>query len=88
VQKNLANILLLFMWPLSAITLSVLTVKSLYKVKNPFHVPLFLFCFNFSQSIWLAHLGDANLGGTQPPRCLGEVIHIWSSLLLLIITHH
>ena len=63
--KKHTNILFLFMWRLSAVTLSVLTVNCLYKVKNPFHVPLFLLCFNFSQSIWFAHLGD---GGTQPPH--------------------
>lgn len=89
--KKHANIPGSFMWPFSAITLSVLTVNCLYKVKNPFHVSVFLFCFNFSQSIWFAHLGDAKHDGTQPPphtHCFCEVIHIWSSLLLLIITHH
>lgn len=41
-----------------------------YKVKKPFHVSLFLFffCFNFILSIWFAHLGDAEHGGTQPPH--------------------
>ncbi len=96
-EKKHANILGSFMWPLSVITLSVATVNCLYKVKNAFHVSLFLFCFNFSRSIWFAHLGDAKHGGTQPPShththihtlCFCEVIHIWSSLLLLIITHH
>lgn len=66
--KKHANIPSSFMWPFSAITLSVLTVNCLYKVKNPFHVSLFLFCFNFSQSIWFAHLGDAKHDGTQPPQ--------------------
>lgn len=100
--KKHANIPGSFMWPLSAISLSVSTVNCLYKVKNPFHVSLFLFCFNFSQSIWFAHLGYAKRGGTPPTPSpqythiytrththrLCEVIHIWSSLLLLIITHH
>ncbi len=92
--KKHANIPASFMWPLLVITLSVATANCLYKVKNAFHVSLFLFCFNFSRSIWFAHLGDAkHVAPNTPPththtHCFCEVIHIWSSLLLLIITHH
>lgn len=36
----------------------------LTKCKIPFMFHCFLFCFNFRQSIWFAHLGDAKHGGT------------------------
>lgn len=90
-SKKNANVPASFMWPLPAITLSVPTVNCLYKVRKSLSCfSVFLFCFNFSQNIWFAHLGDAKHGDTQPPHthCSCEVIHIWSSLLLLVITHH
>lgn len=97
--KKHANIPGSFMWPLSAISLSVSTVNCLYKVKNPFHVSLFLFCFNFSQSIWFAHLGYAKRGGTPPPPPPNTHTHIhtnthtqtlWSDpyMVFIVIAHN
>lgn len=55
----------------------------------------FLLLFYSRPNIWFAHLGDAKHGGTllpvhtHTPTCrVCVVIHIWPSLLLLIITHH
>lgn len=97
--KKHANIPGSFMWPLSAISLSVSTVNCLYKVKNPFHVSLFLFCFNFSQSIWFAHLGYAKRGGTPPHPLPPTHTHIhtnthtqtlWSDpyMVFIVIAHN
>lgn len=97
--KKHANIPGSFMWPLSAISLSVSTVNCLYKVKNPFHVSLFLFCFNFSQSIWFAHLGYAKRGGTPPHHLPPTHTHIhtnthtqtlWSDpyMVFIVIAHN
>lgn len=84
--KKPANISCSFMWPLLVITLSVPTVNCLYKVRNPFHVSLFLFCFNFSQSIWFAHLGDAKRGGTQPPHTL--LLRSDPYMVFIVIAHN
>lgn len=92
--KKHANIPGSFMWPLSVITLSVPTVNCLYKVKNPFHVSLFLFVLISVRAYGLHIWEMLSMVAPNPPytphphtHCFCEVIHIWSSLLLLIITH-
>lgn len=72
-----------------------------YKVKKPFHVSLFLFFFVLI-SFWAYGLHIWEMLSMVAPsphtntcththahtHSFCEVIHIWSSLLLLIITHH
>lgn len=57
------------------------------KLKIPFMFHCFFFSFNFSQSIWFAHLGDAKHGGTQPPHTL----LLWSDpymVFIVIVYNH
>lgn len=57
------------------------------KLKIPFMFHCFFFSFNFRQSIWFAHLGDAKHGGTQPPHTL----LLWSDpymVFIVIVDNH
>lgn len=91
-KKQLAYIPTSFMWLLfgnNTIWADCLLSFLSYKFLSHLSV-FFLFVFNFTHRTYGLHIWEMLSMAAPGPRthCLCEVIHIWSSLLLLIITHH